>query len=825
MPLQGDAGAELPPGLSKQVLQAAPSLYWRSPSEGDKVYVHYTGRLTDANGEIFDSSKDKDPAAFFLGQGEVIKGWELAIPTMKESEVARITVAPEYAYGEKGMPPKIPSNATLVYDVELLKFECKDNLFGDWGCVRTVLDEGQGMAMLENGAEVEISIRAEAASDGRTLEQRQHFPYRIGSNELGPLGRVTDRALKDMKKSAKVELRCSPDYTFKNPSHKEVLIRIELHEIYEEEDVSPEKQQWIYKKQTREGSGHEQPRDAAEVQLIVEAVRGISGIVLACFDGRKVIDFISGNGQVCDALEFGARHMFLGERATITCSRLESCKDPLLGIDDLSAAGDKVMFFVELASFSNEAVNEMSSEAKVEFATQRKEVGSKLFREQRFLMALERYRGVLDLLSYTENFDKETLARANALKLTCQLNQAQCLLKTGDFFGAKTACDVVLVEEPHNVKALFRRATAQFQRRDFAESLVDIRRLLELEPMNAEAKRLLPQAMKEAKESDKRAKSMWTNMSKCLSAGSESGPELEFVFEPKPDGFPALYDSNPSRNTASVNAGDYRLYVGGGSINLAFGEFFKKTQGLKWEGKTSKDYQLVHEVLLRSSREKAGVLVASRDGRGGGQVLPSVGLANSFCRAGEVYPEEHTEEDGFSRFAGSVGSVFVDVFKADKRPLHDKNVAMLYVVGPKGEDCTGPKSSDSGPFLDKVRFLRTVERLGERALETVVQYNERQAKAPADERLPVIEQIRWCLVSGGVYKHGDTSKIDVAHATIRGMKAARGTSGLSVLFSYDEDSFKQAFELEKSEAAAVQPAAEAQPRVHQETQEEDRSKN
>uniref|UniRef100_A0A3B4A361 peptidylprolyl isomerase n=1 Tax=Periophthalmus magnuspinnatus TaxID=409849 RepID=A0A3B4A361_9GOBI len=90
------------------------------PHRGQKVSVHYTGTLT--NGEKFDSSKDRGrPFEFTLGQGEVIKGWDEGVAQMCVGEVARLTCTPDYAYGARGYPPVIPPNATLVFEVELLK--------------------------------------------------------------------------------------------------------------------------------------------------------------------------------------------------------------------------------------------------------------------------------------------------------------------------------------------------------------------------------------------------------------------------------------------------------------------------------------------------------------------------------------------------------------------------------------------------------------------------------------------------------------------------------------------------------------------------------
>ncbi|KAH9855613.1 peptidyl-prolyl cis-trans isomerase [Lenzites betulinus] len=90
------------------------------PRKGDAVSVHYTGTL--ANGKVFDSSHARvAPFVFNLGIGEVIKGWDQGIPLMSLGEKATLTVSPDLAYGSKGVPPTIPPNATLTFQIELLK--------------------------------------------------------------------------------------------------------------------------------------------------------------------------------------------------------------------------------------------------------------------------------------------------------------------------------------------------------------------------------------------------------------------------------------------------------------------------------------------------------------------------------------------------------------------------------------------------------------------------------------------------------------------------------------------------------------------------------
>jgi len=93
--------------------------------KGDGIKAHYEGSLLD--GSVFDSSyKRGEPFTARIGVGQLIKGWDIAVPGMKEGGKVKLTIPAELAYGDMDIPG-IPAGSTLVFLLEVLEvFKAKN---------------------------------------------------------------------------------------------------------------------------------------------------------------------------------------------------------------------------------------------------------------------------------------------------------------------------------------------------------------------------------------------------------------------------------------------------------------------------------------------------------------------------------------------------------------------------------------------------------------------------------------------------------------------------------------------------------------------------
>ncbi|XP_059828752.1 peptidyl-prolyl cis-trans isomerase FKBP5-like isoform X3 [Hypanus sabinus] len=178
---------------------------------GDKVFVHYTGTLQ--NGRKFDSSRDRNEQFVFdLGKGQVLKAWDLGVASMKKGEICQLICKPNYAYGTAGSPPEVPSNSTLLFEIELLDFKGEDLTdCEDRGIIRRIKKTGQGYSCPNEGATVEVYV--EGWCDGALFDQRE-VKFVVGEGEDHDIPIGVDKALEKMQRGEHCILHLKPKYGF-----------------------------------------------------------------------------------------------------------------------------------------------------------------------------------------------------------------------------------------------------------------------------------------------------------------------------------------------------------------------------------------------------------------------------------------------------------------------------------------------------------------------------------------------------------------------------------------------------------------------------------
>jgi len=98
------------------------------PQHGDSVSIHFVGSVEKQGVvSVFDRSPEMLPFSFTLGQGRVLQGWEVALKLMRLGERSLFELAPSVAFGEDGMPPQVPPNSSVLYEIELVEINRPDD--------------------------------------------------------------------------------------------------------------------------------------------------------------------------------------------------------------------------------------------------------------------------------------------------------------------------------------------------------------------------------------------------------------------------------------------------------------------------------------------------------------------------------------------------------------------------------------------------------------------------------------------------------------------------------------------------------------------------
>ncbi|XP_044961949.1 70 kDa peptidyl-prolyl isomerase isoform X1 [Hordeum vulgare subsp. vulgare] len=504
-------------GLKKKLLKEGEG--WDTPEVGDEVEVHYTGTLLD--GKKFDSSRDRDDTfKFKLGQGQVIKGWDEGIKTMKKGENALFTIPPELAYGESGSPPTIPANATLQFDVELLSWTSVRDICKDGGIFKKILKEGDKWETPKDPDEVFVKYEARL-EDGTVVSKSEGVEFTVKDGHLCP---ALAKAVKTMKKGEKVLLAVKPQYGFGEmgrpaageggavPPNASLIIDLELVSWKTVTEIGDDKK--ILKKVLKEGEGYERPNEGAVVTVkITGKLQDGTVFLKKGHDEQEPFEFKTDEDAVIEGLDRAVLNMKKGEVALVTIPPEYAYGSTESKQDAIVPPNSTVIYEVELVSFVKDKESwDMDNSEKIEAAGTKKEEGNALFKLGKYARASKRYEKAAKIIEYDTSFSEDEKKQSKQLKITCNLNNAACKLKLKDYKQAEKLCTKVLELDSRNVKALYRRSQAYTQLADLELAEVDIKKALEIDPENRDVKLTYKTLKEKIKEINKKDAKFYSNM-------------------------------------------------------------------------------------------------------------------------------------------------------------------------------------------------------------------------------------------------------------------------------------------------------------------------
>ncbi len=165
----------------------------KSPKNGDKVKLNYTGWLT--NGTMFDTSRAPGKRPIELPVGSFVPGWNEIVQMMTVGARWKVTIPPELGYGKRGSPPTIPPDATLVFDMELLEFLPTPEF---------TAFEAEGAKETESGLKYQVLEAGSGEPAGATSGCEFHYAFWSTKGKLIGFSRAGGKPIQAQKKDVKL---------------------------------------------------------------------------------------------------------------------------------------------------------------------------------------------------------------------------------------------------------------------------------------------------------------------------------------------------------------------------------------------------------------------------------------------------------------------------------------------------------------------------------------------------------------------------------------------------------------------------------------------
>jgi FK506-binding protein 4/5 len=592
---EGDITPARDGGVVKEILVRGAG--WQRAEAGDEVTIMYKGSLPD--GTVFDSSYERgSPFSFKLGASSVIAGYELVAKTMSKGEKARVTIAPAYAYGAAGSPPKIPPNATLVFEMELVDFLSKKDVFGDGSVTKTELRNGAGWERPGSLSRVTLSVVGTAVGDADGRRDQVYSARRVCTVGAAEMPQAWEKVVPDMKKDSQLLLVCKPPRMLGAgldgavtlpPGTRRVEYVLTLESWVKVEILAPDDSS-IVKQVLTDGDGWERPNEGASVvvdvsyaaapaaaavvtpkanpdpAVIAAATGGSAAGAAPEFHRETATAFHLGDGTVVDGLDAAIQSMKSGERACITIAAplAYGSAAALLPAGAAAAgvgAGDPIAATVTLVRFEKaKDMWSMSFEEKVDEMMARKLLGNELFKGGRLALAVKAYeRGIALFDSPTNELTADVRKRVNVLLVQCHLNLAACSERRSDVAKVIHHCNKALEVEPSNVKALYRRGSAFMQQDDYYNAESDLRYAAEVSAGNADVERRLARLAVLKGRQDRRERALYSNLfgrlSRMEEADRRAGVRIGDEDEPPADD-DAHFDEDDDGDEGGDGSGD-----------------------------------------------------------------------------------------------------------------------------------------------------------------------------------------------------------------------------------------------------------------------------
>uniref|UniRef100_A0A3Q2QQE3 peptidylprolyl isomerase n=1 Tax=Fundulus heteroclitus TaxID=8078 RepID=A0A3Q2QQE3_FUNHE len=270
------------------------------PMIGDKVTVHYTGKLL--SGKKFDCSRErKEPFCFNVGKGQVLKAWDIGVMSMQRGEVCTLLCKPDYAYGPTGNPDKIPPNSSVVFEMELLNFE-GEILTTDGGIVRRIKVKGEGYSNPNDGASVDVHLEGRC---GDRLFDCRDVSFVVGEGEDKGIPLGVDRAMDKMQRGECCLLYLKPKYGFGSEGKSEYKVGPDKDIVYEVtlKDFKRAKESWEMDVNEKldvvsvvKNKGNQYFKAGRHHQAVIQYQRIISWLEFECGTGieqhKRIQDYV-----------------------------------------------------------------------------------------------------------------------------------------------------------------------------------------------------------------------------------------------------------------------------------------------------------------------------------------------------------------------------------------------------------------------------------------------------------------------------------------------------------------------------------------------------